>query len=607
MIKLSNTMERESTVCPPQCICSSKRMNCELPGLKFLPIPPMLQLEYLLIQNQTFISTHLGPNELSVYRSIEFGGKIQLKSLHIRFCNIASLGRNAFQTLGSQLRLLDLTGNPLVEIADYAFAGLDQLTLIMDEIKLPNIRENTFTGLTRMKSLIIRNSNLHELPYKSLEQLTSVGRLSQLILKGNQFKRLDSKYDVIFRELQNFEINENPWHCDCQLNWLIKRYRTIHKRDWNETMENGWDREDSQPKCSTPHSLAGHKFSDLITDLSEAYNPGANTWRKSRPPFILYCPPPQLERLDVDLTNLHQVDSKIRRDSSLEESDSQSKVDSQHSTVRLTCSMKGSSQLSITWYYHKDGMIAVNLSNHHATLRYQDEKEIPRLTDDNEAWSVKAAEVMRAESELEVTKQHKVDMYSCVGNDVIGNVTATVRLQWPIILPTKILENDDQISPISKTVFNESKANYLNNWPTTPLSHSGSVLHTKQFSLGELIAATAGTFLSTVLLFFIIYQTLHRRLSPCDKRKQYRPHKADTGALEVPGVSPGGTSSSNTSCSASRAAITTSSIEPSAPQSLITNCTTGQMNPESISLATNLLNAQQFFNGLPDLIMLLFR
>ncbi|CAH8850517.1 unnamed protein product [Trichobilharzia szidati] len=562
----------ESTVCPSQCICSSKRMNCELPGLKYLPQPPMLQLEYLLIQNQTFISTHLGPNELSVYRSVEFGGKIQLKSLHIRFCNIASLGRNAFQTLGSQLRLLDLTGNPLIEIADYAFSGLDQLTLIMDEIKLPNIRENTFTGLTRMKSLIMRNSNLRELPYKSLEQLTSIGRLSQLILKGNQLKHLDAKYDVIFRELQNFEINDNPWHCDCQLNWLIKRYRSIHRRDWNESMENGWDREDSQPKCSTPHSLAGHKFSDLITDLSEAYNPGTSNWRKSRPPFILYCPPPQLERLDVDLTNLHQVNKdkdKPAEESNLQSSDvnnNNNNNNDKHLTVRLTCSMKGSTQLSITWYYHNEGMMTVNLSNHHVTRKYQDEKQISRLVNDNEPWPVKVGEVMRAESELEVKKQNDVDMYSCIGNDVIGNVSATVRLQWPLILPNKLPQNVNELLPSTKVVQNDSRTNYLsNNWPTTPLSHSGSVLHTKQFSLGELIAATAGTFLSTVLLFFIIYQALHRRLSPCDKRKQYRPHKADNTVLDVPAVSPGGTSSSNTSCSASRAAITTSSTETTAP------------------------------------------
>ncbi|KAH8876637.1 Reticulon-4 receptor 2 [Schistosoma japonicum] len=598
-IKLSYGIE--STLCPQQCICSSKRMNCELPGLKYLPIPPMLQLEYLLIQNQTFLNTHLGSNELSIYRSIEYGGKIQLKSLHIRYCNIASLGRNTFQALGSQLRLLDLTGNPLIDIADYAFTGLDQLTLIMDEIKLTNFHENTFNGLTKMKSLIMRNSNLRELPYKSLEQLTSISRLNQLILKGNQLQRLNIKYDVIFKELQNFEINDNPWHCDCQLNWLIKRYRHIHKNDWNDTIENSWDREDNQPKCSTPHSLAGYKFSDLITDLSEAYHPiTTNTWGKLNPPFILYCPPPQLERLDVDLTKLHYSDSKISQNTVREKRNERLNLKStdQHSSVRLTCSMKGSTELSIMWYYHKSDMTVLNLSNIHVTRKYSDDRQLSRLNKENEAWSIRSNEIIRAESELEVTKQHEVDMYSCVGIDVIGNVTATVRLQWPLIMPTKLLEMENEPLTALTLPYNESKPTYLNSWPTTPLSQSGSVLHTKQFSLGELIAATAGTFLSTVLLFFIIYQSLHRRLSPCDKRKQYRPHKTDNAILEVPGISPGGTSSSNTSCSASRPAITTSSIETNVSETSITNCPTGQMNSESISLATNLLNAQQFLNGM---------
>uniref|UniRef100_G4LVT7 Variable lymphocyte receptor, putative n=2 Tax=Schistosoma mansoni TaxID=6183 RepID=G4LVT7_SCHMA len=613
-IRLSSTMD--TTICPQQCICSSKRMNCELPGLKYLPIPPMLQLEYLLIQNQTFINTHLGSNELSIYRSIEFGGKIQLKSLHIRYCNIESLGRNTFQTIGSQLRLLDLTGNPLIEIADYAFNGLDQLTLIMDEIKLPSFHENTFNGLTRMKSLIMRNSNLRELPYKSLEQLTSVSRLGQLILKGNQLRRLDMKYDVIFKELQNFEINDNPWHCDCQLNWLIKRYRSIHKHNWNETIENSWDREDNQPKCLTPHSLAGHKFSDLITDLSEAYNSVTSTWQKSNPPFILYCPPPQLERLDVDLTNLHQMKSKYSKDSVIENSNEKSIISNdQHSSVRLTCSMKGSIDLSIMWYYHNNNnntMTSVNVSNNHIIHKYPKDRQISYINNEKDVWSIKTNEIIKVESELEVIQQHQIDMYSCIGIDVIGNVTATVRLQWPLIQLTKLSEIDNQLS-ILKVSSNDSKSNYLNNWSTTSLSYSNSVLHMKQFSLGELIAATAGTFLSTVLLFFIIYQTLHRRLSPCDKRKLYRPHKTDNGILEVPGISPGGISSSNTLCSVSRPTIITttttpnnnnnsnssnSSVETNLLQNSITNCPTSQINSESISLATNLINAQQFLNGL---------
>ncbi|CAH8505594.1 unnamed protein product [Schistosoma turkestanicum] len=626
----------DSTICPQQCICSSKRMNCELPGLKHLPIPPMLQLEYLLIQNQTFLSTHLGPNELSIYRSVEFGGKLQLKSLHIRFCNIASLGRNAFQTLGSQLRLLDLTGNPLIEIADYAFSGLDQLKLIMDEIKLTNFRENTFSGLTRMKSLIMRNSNLRELPYNTLEQLTSVSRLGQLILKGNQLRRLDKKYDVIFKELQNFEINDNPWHCDCQLNWLIQRYRFIHKYDWNETLENSWDREDNQPKCATPHSLAGQKFSDLITDLSEAYHPVIiNTGQKSNPsPHILYCPPPQLERLDVDLTNLHQTGSKQHHSKNVvleEETNAKKPTTSsdQQSSVRLTCSMKGSIELSIIWYYHKNDMTLVNLSNtpHNITRKYpsSDDKHIvSRLTNDNEAWSMRTNEIIKVDSDLEVSQKHEIDMYSCVGIDVIGNVTATVRLQWPLLLwqPVKLVESDNEFSssppPTTtniKLAQNESKSNYFTHWPTTPLSESNSILHMKQFSLGELIAATAGTFLSTVLLFFIIYQTLHRRLSPCDKRKLYRPHKGggvgvgEHGILDVPGISPGGTSSSNTSGSSGASTSTTTTNTTTTNTTTVTTSSvetnlsypTNQLNADSISLATNFFNAKQFFNGLSAL------
>ncbi|CAH8554584.1 unnamed protein product [Schistosoma bovis] len=634
-IELSYQLD-DNTICPKQCICSSKRMNCELSGLNYLPIPPpILQLEYLLIQNQTFMNTELGPNELSIYRSIEYGGQIQLKSLHIRYCNIISLKRNTFQILGKQLRLLDLTGNPLIHIEDYTFNGLDQLTLIMDEIKLRNFQLNTFNGLTSMKSLIIRNSNLNELPYQSLIQLITMSKLNQLIINGNQLKQLDKKYDVIFKELQHFEIHDNPWHCDCQLNWLIKRYQSMHKSHRNNTIENNdnnnknkWnhndEEDDNQPKCSTPFSLAGYKFNDLITDLSEVYdynNPMINTWEKSNSPFILYCTPPQLERLDVDLTHLYQMENSM-----IKKTDHQ-----QYPSVRLTCSMKGSRELSITWYYHNHNnntMTLVNLSNHHITHRYPNNKQISYTNND----------IIKVESQLDIIKQQQIDKYSCIGIDIISNVTATIQLQWPL------LKIDNQLS---LSAYNESKLNYLNNWSTTTttstsssstattissLSYTNSMLHIKQFSLGELIAATAGTFLSTVLLFFIIYQTFHCRLTSCDQRKLYRPHKTDhSSILEVPNLSPdgGGISSLNTLCNISRpntitttmttttttsttstTTITTtttnnsnnsssnSSIETNLLQNSITNCPINQLNSESISLTTNLLNTQQFLNGL---------
>ncbi|CAI2729141.1 unnamed protein product [Schistosoma spindalis] len=635
------TYQLDTTICPKQCICSSKRMNCELTGLNYLPIPPsILQLEYLLIQNQTFLNTHLGPNELFIYRSIEYGGKIQLKSLHIRYCNIISLERNTFQTIGKQLRLLDLTGNPLIQIDDYTFNGLNQLTLIMDEIKLRYFHPNIFNGITQMKSLIIRNSNLYELPYESLLQLITMSKLNQLIIKGNQLKQLNKKYDKIFKELQHFEINNNPWHCDCQLNWLIKRYHLIHKyhnnnnnhnpnnpnhNNNNNTIDHNWnhndEEENNQPKCSTPLSLAGYKFSDLITDLSETYNNNnnnlnTNLWEKSNSPFILYCPPPQLERLDIDLSNFNHIQKSIINKSYHQSYDS----------VRLTCSMKGSRELSILWYYHNhhnNNMTLVNLSNHHILHKYPNNKQISYMNND----------IIKVESQLDIIKQQQIDIYSCIGIDVIGNVTATIQLQWPLI---QLLKIDNKLS---LSIYNESKLNYLNNWSTntttidgssssssstiSSLSYTNSMLHMKQFSLGELIAATAGTFLSTVLLFFIVYQTFHCRLTSCDKRKLYRPHKTDHSILEVPNISPDGISSLNTTlCNISKpTTITTAttttttttiittttnsnnnssngSVETNLLQNSITNCPTSQLNSETISLTTNLLNAQQFLNGL---------
>ncbi|CAL8088644.1 unnamed protein product [Calicophoron daubneyi] len=590
--------------CPPQCLCVPNRMSCEKPGLRHLPSPYMLQIEHLVVQNQTFDSTHLGPTEMSMYTSPEYGGQVRLKRLHIRFCNIRTIGRNAFQALGSNLEMLDLTGNPLKHIGDYAFAGLGQLTLILDYVEQPELDEYTFEGLAKMKSLIMRHSNLVTLPYKPLLHLSSEGKLDKLLLKGNHLRKLDEKFDNIFMHLQDFEIAGNPWHCDCQLTWLIRRYRLMlenrsnpfkqRRRRWPEDGPMDWEAEDNQPKCGSPPALIGRNFSDLITSLDEVYKQFTNKRVNFHLPTVLYCPPPHLQSLDINLQ--HLLTPALSRQSSKTEtrtertSDSTNENDAGKTYINLKCAMKGSPQLAITWNYHHPSMGLKNVSNL-STVHRRGASNLDELARSADSWSFDLSDLMETESDITVRRNDDLDVYSCLGQDVIGNVSALIRVHWPPTVPT--VPHTEKVTTTTPTI-NVSRKQLPNEWPKDMIT-STSMLHSPKFSLGELLGAIAGTFLSTVLLFFIVHHTLHCRLNGCDKQKRTESAKSEAGILQSPGVSPAGTSSSNASSSNTKLISPTNGGADYCPGSRPV-----QINPEALSLTANLLNAHayhQLING----------
>ncbi|KAA3682470.1 uncharacterized protein DEA37_0009805 [Paragonimus westermani] len=579
----ANTISPE---CPSECQCVSNRMNCEQPGLKRLPAPYMPTLEYLLVENQTFESTHLGPSELIMYRTPDYGGQVRLRSLHIRHCNIRTIGRTAFETLGSRLEMLDLSGNPLKHIGDYAFSGLGQLTLILDKISQPIFDDHTFSGVSKVKSLIMRHSKLTTLPYIPLLRLATDGKLDRLLLKGNEFRSIDSKYERIFESLQDFEINENPWHCDCQLTWLIRRYQSMTKNRVqrsrrsliDQTFISNWEQEENQPKCASPPSLFGRNFSDLITDIEDVYTRTVKQPSLYNSPTIIHCPPPQFERLDVDLRQ-YLIGTEVV---SVQVTDNPVKP-----SMYLKCVMKGSNQLAVKWRYHDPsrGITSIRDSN-----TSQLKRNLP--TEGQNSWLFRLADMIQTESSMRIEKQQTSDTYSCLGEDVIGNVSAVIRIQWPSTrsTPTAPPKSD----PLQSTL-NRSQAAVNPDWPPEVLISSQSVLHTPQFSLSQLLGAIAGTFLATILLFFLIHRALHYNFSSCHVRKPITDqNKADTGCSAPTSISPAGTSSSNTSSNAKL--VSPPKTNEFYPSSLSVH----HIHPEALSLRANLVNAHayhQFMNG----------
>ncbi|KAA0192808.1 Reticulon-4 receptor 2 [Fasciolopsis buskii] len=594
----------ERSSCPIQCICVENRMNCERSGLKSLPPPFRLHLETLHVANQTFDKTRLGPSELAVYTSPEYGGQVILKKLFIRFCNIKSIEPKAFRALGSTLEMVDLSGNPLINIGAYAFAGLGPLTLVLDYIEQPEFDNEAFEDC-RIKSLMMQYSNLTTLPIQPLLSLATKGRLEKLLLRGNRFRHLDSECERLFDRLIYFELDENPWHCDCQLTWLIRRYRLMLESRTRGTRYRGPQSdtgpEINQPRCSSPQSLVGRRFTDLITDMSEVYgtSPSVVQSRVLAPPTILHCAPPQIERLDIDLEQFipsEKQEPSVNTDHQREEL---------KPTAHLRCAVRGSAQLSVVWRYHHPGLGPTSLPNTSVTKR-QGYDRINRLPVNNnfDSWLDGRHE---AETALRVEKSGELDIYSCLGQDVIGNVSALIRIQWPLnpIYAPKAISPVGSINQGEETNMgtgnHSQEAAISPDWATKVIMSSQSALYAPQFSLSQLLGAIAGTFLSTVLLFFIVHWTLHCRMTERVQHKQFPSEKQTTTNLVASvGLSPAGTSSSSSNTKlVSTVKINDTSAHPSSTTIPM------QINPEALSLNANLFNAHAYHQlingGLPNM------
>ncbi|BHF65700.1 hypothetical protein SprV_0200871300 [Sparganum proliferum] len=481
-------------------------MDCKQPGLRELPPPPSRKLEMVVISNQTFRSNVLNSLTLKPYWSPEFGGEVRLKLLKIRYCNIASLARGAFSNLGLQLEELDLSGNPLKTIDAFVFSGLKLKSLFLNNLPRPVIDDNAFSGVLEVNSLSLQNSGLTQLLYPALLQLTQSNFLKNLFLHGNQLSKVEASFEHIFRTLQSFELTGNPWHCDCNLLWLIQIYRL--------SRVNGaqMSRVHQQPTCFGPDDFTNFSFDQIALNESELY---AEPYFTGSPRPLLICEVPRLEHLEVDLR--------------------QFVVDTKDSQAVLGCLIRGTPEVHISWTHHLATGQSRNVTSQAALAA------TPAVSSERQAFEFSRgrAPVSRWSSSLTVSRFNASDVYSCTGTNLLGNVSATIRVLWPkgantpaVVKGAKETETED--------LMGTRRSSYgLNH----QLPYDQYNVLAKRFSLMDVIGAVVGTFLVTMLLFVLAYRS--SRLYSYHKSK-CRGHMMLTGLTgqEASKHSPGGTSSS---------------------------------------------------------------
>lgn len=198
---------------------------------------------------------HLLKNDISALRSATFRHLPRLQELSIVENEIKRAEKDLLTGVASTLRTLQL--EKAIRDAEVlrnitggtALPGLEILSLQYNSIT--TIDSNLFTGLTGIVSLYICESYVKTVCADAFEPISK--SVKQLLMTRNHITTLPAGlFDSIIRQNPNFglTIDSNPWHCDCDLEWMqimIKAHPKVVKKTLI---------------CNSPERNADESFSD---------------------------------------------------------------------------------------------------------------------------------------------------------------------------------------------------------------------------------------------------------------------------------------------------------------------------------------------------------
>uniref|UniRef100_A0A914X140 Uncharacterized protein n=1 Tax=Plectus sambesii TaxID=2011161 RepID=A0A914X140_9BILA len=183
-----------------------------------------------------------------------FVGLSSLKQLNLRFNKLARVPSVSFRPL-TDLDTLQLGENLFDELPTSAFEGLANLRqlFITGCAQLTNAQLNAFSGLLHLNTLVITdNRQFARIDALAFEQPDSLRRL---VLSRNAIESLPSGL-INWSQLDELDLRDNPWNCDCSLGFLPPALRLIYGTS---------GRPSAGPKatCAQPDPLQGRSLIEL--------------------------------------------------------------------------------------------------------------------------------------------------------------------------------------------------------------------------------------------------------------------------------------------------------------------------------------------------------
>ncbi|XP_054768761.2 leucine-rich repeat and immunoglobulin-like domain-containing nogo receptor-interacting protein 1 [Lytechinus pictus] len=218
---------------PPSCdtdeeagfasmLCGQRRLNCipqEQHHARFLDmhgnrLTNLLQDAFRQFYNLERLD--LSSNEIASITPGAFSGLHNLTSLILKGNRIQSLSASTFSG-ATKLETLDLSRNNISTITVGAFNGLSQLrTLYLNENQLDWLRPGMLQGLPRLALLSFHSNGMRTIDAAAFRGLT---HLRALQLNNNNIATMDNVFNSL-PSLSTLWIGENPWECDCRMEFL---------------------------------------------------------------------------------------------------------------------------------------------------------------------------------------------------------------------------------------------------------------------------------------------------------------------------------------------------------------------------------------------------